>query len=571
MCGFKQGQQVVLILILFITGLSFSDLFSQNTRPKPSRQSSIEAFSDGKYELAYDQFSELLLLYPKDPLYKYYSGVCLVRLNREPDKASTLLQQAVQGGAVIRTLPSDAVFYLGRAQQMSGRFSEAVDSYTKFGNLSGKKVAKEYGVPDFIQQCRENKGKLIQTDTVIKKEAESENQITTQKEAGKAKSVTYQKAAEKVNPVIIQKEAEPIAEIIKQQPVEKEIIKQPALPADYEKLIDEALKLQFKADSLGVVATRQKQALGSVPDFQKEAAKRRISEIQLLSASYQKNADIKLKEAEALKPGAIVEFKAPAQGNIVKKEKVRKQDTIIRGTERPVSIIAIYSVFEVKEKPVNSVSDKISIDPDVPAGLVYRIQMAVFRNPVAPSYFKGISPVYGFRVTGKDLTIYYAGMFRRSSDAAKALITVKAKGFKDAFVVAFSEKKSVSAERAVVLEKEWGKVPLVKEIKPAPEIWRDTLPPTLTFRIEVLRSAKPLKDDITEGIRKMAGNRGMDILTADDGKFVYLIGKFITFESAAEYNDLLIRNGYREATVVAWLGKNELPVDTARELFDKLE
>ena len=32
----------------------------------------------------------------------------------------------------------------------------------------------------------------------------------------------------------------------------------------------------------------------------------------------------------------------------------------------------------------------------------------------------------------------------------------------------------------------------------------------------------------------MAGNRGLDIITTDDGKIAYLIGKFITFESAAD-------------------------------------
>jgi sulfur carrier protein ThiS len=50
-----------------------------------------------------------------------------------------------------------------------------------------------------------------------------------------------------------------------------------------------------------------------------------------------------------------------------------------------------------------------------------------------------------------------------------------------------------------------------------------------------------------------------------------LVGKFITFETAAEYADLLKRNGYREAQVVAWLGKKEIPIETARHLFDNLK
>jgi len=107
--------------------------------------------------------------------------------------------------------------------------------------------------------------------------------------------------------------------------------------------------------------------------------------------------------------------------------------------------------------------------------------------------------------------------------------------------------------------------------KTATEIAADTVPPVLTFRVEVLKSLKPPKDDVVDGIRKIAGNRGMEMQTLEDGNIVYLIGKFITFESAAEYSDLLVRNGYREAKVVAFLGIREIPVETARQLFDKVE
>jgi hypothetical protein len=230
--------------------------------------------------------------------------------------------------------------------------------------------------------------------------------------------------------------------------------------------------------------------------------------------------------------------------------------------------IEIFAVFDASAKPVTDPKARIVIDPEVPEGLIYRIQIAVFRNPVVPAYFKGITPVYGFKIAGTDKTIYYAGMFRKSSDATKALATVKGKGFKDAFIVALSGNKSVSPDRAALLEKEWGKKPFTSNDKALFETKNDTIPAILTFRVEVIRSLKPLKDDAVEGIRKMAGNRGLDIQTVEDGKIAYLIGKFITFETAAEYADLLKRNGYREARVVAWLGKKEISIETARQLFD---
>jgi len=131
--------------------------------------------------------------------------------------------------------------------------------------------------------------------------------------------------------------------------------------------------------------------------------------------------------------------------------------------------------------------------------------------------------------------------------------------------------KIVSKERAAILEKEWGKKPFISAVTGKPETPADTVPPTLSFRVEVMRSKKPVKDDVIEGISKTAGTRGLETIQLDDGTSVYLIGMFITYESAEEYTDLLIRNGYREARITAWLGKKEIPVDTARELFDRLK
>jgi hypothetical protein len=67
----------------------------------------------------------------------------------------------------------------------------------------------------------------------------------------------------------------------------------------------------------------------------------------------------------------------------------------------------------------------------------------------------------------------------------------------------------------------------------------------------------------------MAGNRGFEIIRTEDGTLIYLIGKFINFESASEYADLLKRNGYRDVKVVAYMGSKEIPVETAKQLFEK--
>jgi hypothetical protein len=559
----KLKKQIILFCLLGAIHMPFNNLLSQNIQTKPTRQSSLEAFSQGNYEKAYAEFRELLLTYAKDPLYKYYSGVCLVKLNRDPVEATNLLQDAVHGAGNIKTLPSDGLFYLGRAQQMSGRFSEAAESYKSYTDRVGKKVSKEMGVPDLLQQCIQKKGQLEGSGL---KPAETINNNKPDISVAPVKPV-IEEPAQNIAPAAI--------------PAKENV------PADYEKILGEAVEFQSKADSVLAVVANQKKFTFKSSETGKSELNVRILENEKLAASYQNSADQKYREAETLShklDSSMLNNSAVRQPDVKEvKDTIRKVDNVIPKTvERkpdttkliippPKKRVEIFSFFEVLAQPAKDPKAKLIIDSEVPAGLIYRIQIAVFRNPVTPAFFKGLSPIYGFRIAGTDKTTYYAGMFRRSADAAKALVTVKSKGFKDSFIVALSGNKPVSADRAAMMEKEWGNKPFSYIENGLNETKADTITPTLTFRVEVARSLKPLKEDILEGIRKAAGSRGLDIITLEDGKIDYLIGNFITFETAAEYSDLLKRNGYKDAQVVAWLGKKEIPVSTARELFDKLK
>jgi len=532
-------------------------LFSQTAEAKPTRQSAMEAFSQGDYEKAYVQFRELLLIYNKDPQYKYYSGVCLVKLNRESAEASSLLLQALKTAGSVKPLPDDGLFYLARAQQMSGKFEEAIKNYNAYSAEVGKKTSQEMGVPVFLEQCRNRTG-----------------QLTGSAAAAGVKSVSESIPEEAVKPEpAVTSPVQPVSAVVTSASGD--------LPAGYEKVLDEAVLLQFKADSVTSLVNNQKSELNKLPASQKPALSAAILENEKKAASFQADADKKYMEAkDPGDPKGKPESKAPvatAESNIVKNTGVavatKPVNTAARqDTARVVnSQIGVYSFFDATAKTVTDPAEKITIDPEVTPGLVYRIQIAVFRKPVLSSYFKGITPVYGFTVEGTDKIIYYVGMFRKNADAAKALVTVKSKGFKDSFIVPLSANKRVSADRAASLEKEWGSKSFYSIEKSMAKAEADTVTQTLTFRVEVRRSSTPLTEEAVVEMRKMAGDRGMDIMQLQNSEISYLIGKFITFESADEYANLLKRNGYREAQVAAWLGRKEIPVETAKQLFDNLK
>jgi hypothetical protein len=547
-------------IIVILTG---APLFSQDPGVKATRQSSVEAFSKGDYEKAYSSFSELLAIYPKDQLYKYYSGVCLVRLKRDPEKAATLLNEARLGGSVARIVPSDAIYWQGRALQMTGKYAEAIECFNTFTQASGKKAARDLGIPDYIVQCNNKEGMLLsslplQPDEV--NESKPEPEVTAEKSL---KSINSEGANQK------------------NVPSEK------SLPATYDNILSEAMLMHIKADSLYRIADSLKKNIDRLNYKEKTDLRLKITDAENLASSLQKQADNKYAEAQAsmnatsFVPGIPEIHKIPAERDsfpvetkveapvkpVPEQVRIVKRDSVI-AVQSPA--LKIFSVFGISAKPDNGI-EKVKVNPVVPPGLIYRIQLAVFRNPVLPSYFKGITPIYGFRVAGTDKTNYYAGMFRRLADATRALSVVRQKGFRDAFIVSLSDGKAVSAERAALLEKEWGKKPFPSAFQPVIKAPADTIPPTLSFRVEVMRSVKPVKDDILEGMKKLAGSRGLDSETLADGKIVYLAGKFITYESAEEYAGLLAKNGYRDAKVTAWLGKKEIPVDTAKQLFENLE
>jgi hypothetical protein len=484
---------------MFITGV----ITGQDQGQKVTRQTAVKAFSEKKFDLAYRQFTELSATYPGDPLYKYYCGACLVETGKDPLKATALLNTAANNSGAIITVPADCFFYLGRANQMSGKYQEAIQAYNRFTDQAGKKAAKDLDVPGFIKQCNDGKGKIISDEV-------------TEPESKKADS-----AAVKIivpansNGLIVNKAGQ--------------VNKRDSLPGEYDKQLAAVLEARIKEDSVALLKGKQ-QIKPAVKTEQKDTTKVITAPVVIA------------------KP--LTETKTTDKADGAGKQ------------------TAIYSEFSVGGKTAVKPDEKVIIDPEVPAGLIYRIQVAVFRNPVTYAYFKGIAPVQGFKNPANGISTYYAGRFRKADDAGKSLQKVRSLGFRDAFVVALMDKKAVSTDRAAALEKEWGSKPLFITGVPADTV-RDTVPPTLVFRVEVRRTQKPLPADQVDALRKLAGGRGFDIVTPEPKQYIYLVGSFFSYTSATEYADLLLRNGYKEAKVAAWLGKREIPVETAKQLFDQ--
>jgi hypothetical protein len=326
------------------------------------------------------------------------------------------------------------------------------------------------------------------------------------------------------------------------------------VPDDYINLLGEAVQVQHKADSLGVIAANAVTEAGAALTDKKEEMDGRAAYLSGRAAESQDQADSLFRILEN------------------HRNPVPEQPSA--NHEEPTPDYLLFR-FEVRPAPVYSDKEPVPIDIDMPAGLIYSIQIAAFRNMVSPSLFSGLYPVYGRIRKESGTTYFYTGLFRRLTDARQALPAARSAGFPDAFIIAMMDGTQVSLERAAMLEKEWAAKPLPGQEQVTAEkrdkgLSEQVPVETLSFRAEVMRISKPVKPEVVEKLELLAGYRGLDMIKNSKGETVILIGNFITFESANDYVSLLIRNGYSAARVAAYVGIQEIPVEAARELLNKL-
>ncbi len=89
----------------------------------------------------------------------------------------------------------------------------------------------------------------------------------------------------------------------------------------------------------------------------------------------------------------------------------------------------------------------IPVGVTLPNGVVLKVQIGAFRNPINQSTFKGFAPIVGEK-TASGLTRYTAGLFKDFVTANNAKDGIRSKGYSDAFIVAYLDGKRISISEA---------------------------------------------------------------------------------------------------------------------------
>jgi hypothetical protein len=97
--------------------------------------------------------------------------------------------------------------------------------------------------------------------------------------------------------------------------------------------------------------------------------------------------------------------------------------------------------------PSYTEENPIPLNPKMPRGLVYRVQVGAFRKPIPQDLFKGFAPITGEKIRD-DITRYRVGYFVGYQTANNAKNEIRGIGYPDAFVVALYNGKFIGLAEA---------------------------------------------------------------------------------------------------------------------------
>ena len=97
------------------------------------------------------------------------------------------------------------------------------------------------------------------------------------------------------------------------------------------------------------------------------------------------------------------------------------------------------------------IANGIPMDEPLPSGLIYRIQLGVYSNPVKAENFKGLNPLAGHTISSNKFS-YATGIFYSYDQALKAKDDIQKIGIKDAFIVAYQDGEHISVAKAIRME-----------------------------------------------------------------------------------------------------------------------
>ena len=188
--------------------------------------------------------------------------------------------------------------------------------------------------------------------------------------------------------------------------------------------------------------------------------------------------------------------------------------------------------------------DDVPRDIVQPTGVIYRLQLGAYSNPIDPSLFQGMYPIIAETLQGGKIRKYYAGAFRLKEQAERGKqITTKC-GFPDAFIVAWYNGRKVTLARAVSVENKQG----TDSNQPRESIIQNA-PLGSSYQVIIGTFDDDLPSYVSETVNLLAPGKELMKRPSEDGRNVYFVGLYSEKVQAERLRDNLLASGFIEAKI----------------------
>ena len=237
------------------------------------------------------------------------------------------------------------------------------------------------------------------------------------------------------------------------------------------------------------------------------------------------------------------------------------------------------NIFIFTQKQVYSDANPIPFNPKIPKGLIFKVQVGAFRNPIPQDLFKGFAPVSAEKVRD-DITRYRVGYFKTFESANKAKNQIRSLGYSDAFVVSLNNGERIKLNEARNIQQSDPSIDIssnsiinfnasennnLSDLRT--KIANDnSLAPVITvdkikgvfFSVQIGAFSKPLTKENSYNISPL-------IVSKVNNLYKYSTGEYKSIEFALiKKADLINDNILPDAFIIAYKNGVKIPLDQAR-------
>ncbi len=327
-------------------------------------------------------------------------------------------------------------------------------------NLTAEIMSETNRINQLKDQYKEN---VLQMNSANRKE--KEELVAEQKKINKEIALLNESIALKTDEREELREATNLTSAINESAIDQEVTQESERQiasskeyADYYSKVNQALEVEQQIATLDALLTEKKSAVrrkiqvyaGDLTTERIEELNRDASEI----AAEEKEMDALRTRQEFLQTAAENEI------NLSEDMRLKMQNLVLRGIA-PIDKLAVIAslvslpanglTINAPNTTVVSIERKIPVNVKIPSGLVYRVQIGAFANPIPIDLFSEFNPVSGEKLNN-GVTRYLAGYFNNSKRVVEARDQIKALGYADAFAVAYCDGQRITLAEARILE-----------------------------------------------------------------------------------------------------------------------